>query len=126
MTASDEFIPDMSELQAFLAVAAAPEISRASTDLGVENTFSAHAYAGGEEHQISGSVPSAWTVRAIFRAAHSAGRALVQIQARLVAPHPTGYSGFVLKGGYDLGRPSTFSARSTTSEYHTVGFRAWA
>jgi hypothetical protein len=126
MTASDDFIPDMSELHAFLAVVVAPEICRLSTDLGVDNTFSAHAFACGEEHVVPGSTPSSWTVRAIFRAAHTAGRALVQIQARPVAPHPTGYSGFVLKGGYDIGRPSTFSARSMTNEYRTTGFRAWA
>jgi len=45
MTASDEFIPDTAELQAFLAVALTPEISRASAELGVESTYSAHAFA---------------------------------------------------------------------------------
>jgi len=126
MTASDEFIPDTAELQAFLAVALTPEISRASAELGVESTYSAHAFAHGKETQLLGSSAAAWTVRTTFRASHSAGRTLVQLQARLAAPHSSGYSGFTLKGGYDLGSPSTFAARSKTNEYNTAGFRAWA
>ncbi|QNN47482.1 hypothetical protein H9L17_04915 [Thermomonas brevis] len=126
MTVSDEFIPNTAELQAFLAAALTPEISRASADLGVESTYSAHAFARGKETLLLDSAASAWTVRATFRASHSPGRALVQLQAKLAAPHPSGYSGFTLKGGYDLGSPNTFAARSKTNEYNTAGFRAWA
>ena len=125
MTVSDEFTPSSSELQAFLTAAVAPEIVRASTELGVESTYSAHAFARGEESPLLGS-SAAWAIRAIFRTAHAPGRVLVKVQARLAKPHPTGYSGFVLKGAYDLGSPSTFSVRSKTNEYNTAGFQAWA
>ena len=125
MTVSDEFIPSSSELQALLTAAVTPEIVRASAELGVESTYSAHAFARGEESPVLGS-NAAWTVRAIFRTTHAPSRALVQVQARLAKPHPSGYSGFVLKGGYDLGSPDTFSVRSKSNEYNTAGFRAWA
>ena len=126
MTASEEFMPDSSEWQALVAAAMAPEICRVSADLGIESTYSAHAFAHGEESTPVGSVASSWTVRTILRTAHTKGRALVQFQAKLAVPHPSGYSGFIIKGGYDLGSPSSFSARSRTNEYNTVGFRAWA
>ena len=126
MTASDEFIPSDSELQALLTAVAVPEISRASTDLGIDSTYSAHAFARGNESPLIGTAASAWTVRAIFRAAHNPGRVLVQVEAKLSASHPSGYSGFILKGAYDNGSPDTFVARSKTNEYNTVGFRAWA
>ena len=126
MTASDEFIPENSELWALLAAVAAPEITRVSADLGIDSSYSAHVFSRGEESPLLGSVASAWTVRAIFRAAHAPGRTLAQVQARVVAPHPSGYSGFTLKGGYDLGDPTTFSARSKTNEFNVAGFRAWA
>ena len=126
MTASDEYIPDVSELQALLAVAAAPEIVRASEDLGVDSSYSAHAFAHGKESLLFGISTAPWAVRVIFRAAHAPNRVLVQVQARLRITDPSGYSGFLLKGSYDRSSPSTFLARSKTNEYNTVNFRAWA
>ncbi len=126
MTASDEFVPPQEELDVFLHEVVRAEIHRASTDLGIDGSFSAHLLSCGNELLLSHNDSSSWAVRAIFRHAHSQGRALAQMQARLCRPHSTGYCGFVLKGGYDRSNPSSFRARSRTNEYNTVGFRGWA
>ena len=126
MTASDEFMANPSELLAVLTAAAVPEIVRLSGELGVDCSYSAHAFTRGEQSPSIGPTPSTWSVRAIFRAAHAPGRVLVQIQAKLTTHNSSGYSGFVVKGAYDSGNPSrTFSARSRTNEYNVTEFRAW-
>jgi len=126
MKASDEFVPPQEELEAFLREVIGSEIARASSSAGVDGTFSAHLICGANELHIQSDDSSTWVVRAMFRHAHSPGRALAKIRARLRRPHSTGYCGFSLKGGYDRNNPGFFQARSRTNEYNTVGFSGWA